>query len=1397
MRPHRVALACLLAVLALALVPSLASAKQARLFAGSFGEASSSPADPYPLLNPQQIAVEEATGDVYVTDNFFFEDPSLEAHRVEKFDASGHFILMFGQHVNKTAMENPSSNEAERDLCTAESGDVCTGGERTNHESPTPFEEPGFVAVDNSSGPSHGDVYVSSATGESAHPEDVIYKLTPGGQLISGWASGGVLDGSTVLDPPAPVAGPFGNVTGMTVDPEGDLWMSATLGSQLRVFEFGQDGSFITGFEGGSGQLAIDAEQHLYEVNAGLVDKLTTTTGKDLGVVAPNKAEFEQEFGFFTPFEPGGNPSSTVRGLAVDATTGDLYLDGFEEGGKPSVHGVIRRYDGSCHPVVTEFDPQPGCSPAESFGAGLLSEHVRGLAVDSASEAAYVVDDGHFTEFALLTVPDTVTSKPLSPTKTTATLAGTVDPSGVELNAGLAGCRFEWGETTAYGNTAPCDKTAAEIGTGMAPVEVRAAIAGSQAGRVYHYRLVTSNANDVNASIQEPSFGEDLSFGPPLIESASAVSVNAGSAVVQVQLNPQSLDTRVRVEYVSQKRFEATGYSEPLTVGPRDAGAAGSSQSVEFALSALAADTTYHYRAVAENVLGEGAEAVVGADETFTTQITSAGLLLDGRAWEPVSPADKHGARIETISEAGVIQAAVDGSAISYLANAPTEAGVAGNANSAVQVLSVRSAGGWRSLDLAMPHDEIVGTPSFGPGPDYKSFSSDLSAAVADEMGRFVPEVSPQASEKTPYLRQNFPAGEPGDLCSLGCYGPLVTGKPGVANVPPGTEFGREATCKSNQFCGPVFLGGTPDLSHVVLSSKAALVEGAPEEGGGLHEGGLYEWAAGRLELVSVLPGEAGPAPSSSVPKLGSADPGRGGEDKNARNAISNDGSRVIWSTEHTGHLYLRDGLRGETVQLDAKQGGTGTGPVTAHFQGASADGSVVFFTDDQQLTSGSGAKSTEPDLYRCDMRVGESGELECVLSDLTPAHGAESAVVRGAIPGAGNDGNNVYFFARSVLTNAPNARGEHAKPAACPTIVAGPANEALADIASCNLYVDHGGTTRFIAAVSGNDDLDWEGRLSLQGTRVSPDGQWLAFLSQRSLTGYDNRDVASGRPVSELYLYDAGTDRVLCGSCDPTGARPHGLPANQYQQRVAPGARGTVNEGALVAASVPAWTAMDVGVNRYQDRYLSDSGRLFFNAVDALVPQDSNGKIDVYEYEPAGVGSCSEIAASYSPVSGGCVGLISSGVAGGDSMFMDASETGDDVFFLTAAQLSKRDTDTAPDVYDARVGGGESEPASRVACQGDACQGFVEAPSDPTPGSLVFSGPGNLTPLAPVVKPAVKPKSAAQLRAAKLKQALKACKARKSKRKRQACEVQARKRYGPLKAKKAANMSTRDRRTR
>jgi hypothetical protein len=79
----------------------------------------------------------------------------------------------------------------------------------------------------------------------------------------------------------------------------------------------------------------------------------------------------------------------------------------------------------------------------------------------------------------------------------------------------------------------------------------------------------------------------------------------------------------------------------------------------------------------------------------------------------------------------------------------------------------------------------------------------------------------------------------------------------------------------------------------------------------------------------------------------------------------------------------------------------------------------------------------------------------------------------------------------------------------------------------------------------------------------------------------------------------------------------------------------------------------------------------------------------------------------------------------------MDASESGDDAFIFTASQLTVRDEDTAKDVYDVRVDGGEPEPVKPVECEGDGCQVPATPPNDPTPSSLSFHGAGNVVPEA------------------------------------------------------------------
>src|SRR5450759_236974 len=69
------------ALLVSAFVSSQASGAQTRPFLRSFGS----------LSNPQGIAIDQSTGDVYVADT--------GNNRIEKFDAEGNFLLAFGADV--------------------------------------------------------------------------------------------------------------------------------------------------------------------------------------------------------------------------------------------------------------------------------------------------------------------------------------------------------------------------------------------------------------------------------------------------------------------------------------------------------------------------------------------------------------------------------------------------------------------------------------------------------------------------------------------------------------------------------------------------------------------------------------------------------------------------------------------------------------------------------------------------------------------------------------------------------------------------------------------------------------------------------------------------------------------------------------------------------------------------------------------------------------------------------------------------------------------------------------------------------------------------------------------------------------------------------------------------
>jgi len=956
-------------------------------------------------------------------------------------------------------------------------------------------------------------------------------------------------------------------------------------------------------------------------------------------------------------------------------------------------------------------------------------------------------------------------------------------------------------------------------------------------GAVY---VADGASNDVDVFELEPR-------GAPVVVGVSASPLMEHVTKLSAQIRPSGQATSYVFEYGTGSCTPAPSQCAKTPPAPAVEGFGQQEVSVEVPGLAPGA---YNYRVLATNASG----TVASAEQTFLILVSASGLP-DGREWEMVSPPNKDGAEVEALTRGGggIVEASAGGAAITYIADGPIPAGsvVEGSRNpEPAQILSTRGPQGrWTSQDITTPNTTGAGAGAGGPG-DYQLFSPNLALALAVPFpaakGPLAsPPLSPPLSEQEAgnqqnsiYLRDDRPlAPEPAQTAIYekaqangkamtpenAGYLPLVT----ELNE-PGPNFGNEENKPPVQHLLPS--GASPDLSHVVFQSTLV----AP---------GLYEWGGSgsehKLQLVSQLPGNKPLEPGESAILGGDA-----GEDSNAktgvdtRDAVSEDGSLVFWTSvgEHeVEHLYVRDMELEETLPIDVVPPGehpeqVKNEPAEAVYQTASESGSRVFFTDTQRLTTTSKAVAGSPDLYVYEVIRGD-GVISGRLTDLTPQEGANvpAGSNGGAVLGASTDGSYIYFMANGAL--APNASpghcahlgGEQIRPAGT----------------TCNLYVSHyhgeaWEAPKLIASLSSEDSPDWNNAEGLgdprnMTSRVSPNGHFLAFMSDRSLTGYDNEDrsveearakgeaVTEKRLDEEVFLYKAiqGSESLTCVSCNPSGAQPRGVldikGASEGEgiglvvDRAQTWTPEIVGTDHWLSGSIPGWTPMDLERAFYQSRYLSNEGRLFFNSADALVPLEKetrhekvNGKQqevgveNVYEYQPNEVGSCHG--------TGGCVALVSSGTSEHESAFLDASESGGDVFFLTAAQLSKRDADTNFDVYDAHVCGvegkcPEKEAEAKEPCQEtDTCRssGPEPPPTFTAPLTSTFSGPGNFIQQVGVlpVKEGAKPTPKPLTRAQKLAKALKTCrtKDKKNKGKRIACEKQARKKYGKKPAKKSAH---------
>ncbi len=1235
--------------------PAMALRHQGHEFTKSFAKKGSGDGE---LTAPSGIAVNEASGDIYVADK--------GNSRIERFNHEGVFLEAWGWGV--------ADGKAEFETCTS----ACQAG--ISGEGEAQFFEPGAIAVDNSTAsgdPSAGDVYVVASPGTGSN------------NGIEKFSAAGVYKGRVTT-------AQVGSYGGVAVDASGNLW------------------SYQTEEGGGLIEELTDAQPNVHV--------------KSLHAEVP----------------------CAQPGFAVDASADAFFLAHQIESALPEGVGC------------TEKEPNPNFPAVIAKVEGLGSPLINALDVENSSAVAVDLSSGQESSGDVYV--DNITS--IAAFEQDGALIQHFGEADLKKGAGIA--------------------------------------VDAKTHEIY--------AVDASKGVVDV-FSLASNVGAPEIDSLSSQPLTPTSADLLAGIDPRGEATTYFFEYGASP---CPGSCTRVPASPETLAAGFGDRHVTVPVEGLAPGTTYYFRAIAKNEHGE----VASADEqlrTFTETVSPIGLLADGRQWELVSPTNKLGATVEPpgTGDEGIIggleQASEDGSAVTYDTNAPIEgAPEANRAPEGTQVLSTHTAGGWSSKEIITKHTKADGILG-GFAQEYRSFSSDLTRALVEPWGLSgiqEPRLTSgegASEELNLYLRHSATCpSEPSN-----CYEPLVSG----ANDTLGTPFGGQLE----------FAGASPDLSHVVFYSNVALTASAPEEGG------MYEWSSGGpLKYVS----------STSLTKaLGSPDPEAqlGAEEHeaggNARNAIAKNGERVFWSApeeETPDRLYMRDTAREQTIQVNAPEAGVHKLKPEqeleanfARFQIATPDGSRVFFTDTVSLTSESElpvVHAGPADLYVCEV-LESGGGPSCKLKDLTVDKNAgEFADVVGRVLGINEEGEEqgsyVYFVANGVL--APGAERGHCD---TPTTTYPDALHS-----TCNLYVDHYNSEnkewespKLVAVLSGQDTPDW----NLNGvetstypftSRISPNGRYAAFMSDRSLTGYNNADVNSGKPDEEAFLYDSGSTytansgTITCVSCNPNPAQaPRGVFDTEEAGEgdgliVDPGAHlwsqseGSGEVGRWLAGSLTGYTTAFHAQAPYQPRYLLNNGQTFFNSSDSLVPHSAEtrpetaegknlnvGIMNVYEYEPHGVGSCTQSA--------GCVSLISGGASDHESAFVDASSSGNDVFFTTEEQLvPSSDHDANYDIYDARVCTGAipacppppPPPPPPCSSEGTCREAAPGAPSFPT---SAFSGPGNAGKheVLPYGPNEAKPKLT---NAQKLAKALKSCrtKYKHAKHKRASCERKARHQYAPKK---------------
>jgi hypothetical protein len=470
---------------------------------------------------------------------------------------------------------------------------------------------------------------------------------------------------------------------------------------------------------------------------------------------------------------------------------------------------------------------------------------------------------------------------------------------------------------------------------------------------------------------------------------------------------------------------------------------------------------------------------------------------------------------------------------------------------------------------------------------------------------------------------------------------------------------------------------------------------------------------------------------------------------KSEFNAISADGSEIFFETRIGSNsgcsqsLFVR--LNGQrTLELSRPldtskpfggcvgegggvpgevpcQGAAGRAP--AEFQGASEDGSKVFFTTTAQLVAED--QDVSNDLYMATIGC-PPGEAACGpgtrqvtgLRLVSMHEGSQPARVQGIVRVA-PDGSRVYFVATGQLLSAIELQrlaGEGR-----PVPVAGAENMYVydSDTAKLGFVADlcsGPGESGSLLSPRCPSDLESAGSrndkpLWLSGSpeaQSTGDGRFLVFSTYAQLIG--EGPLADTDNALDVYRYDAQTEQLERVSVGEGGHDGNG---NRYDEE-AQAERGKGNADATVAfAHMSGEGARDYAQHEMGTRALSEDGsRIVFKTVEPLSAGATNGLANVYEWHD------------------GSVSLVSGGSASEPVEEVTITPSGGDVFFTTVQSLVGQDTDVAADVYDAHMCTANAQcsappPIERERCEGDACQGPLTNPAPLLVPGSVAQAPG------------------------------------------------------------------------